>query len=85
MADLVEMHCRIRVHMPTGQHVGCLEAESGATPPSHTDWINEANAIALKITGPPPSRSCVIGRSGVIPVIFNAMAFASLIPIQMGR
>jgi len=27
----------------------------------------------------------VIGRSGVIPVIFNAIALASLMPIQMGR
>jgi hypothetical protein len=31
------------------------------------------------------SRSWVMGRSGVIPVIRSAMALASLMPIQMGR
>src|ERR671937_534533 len=57
MAKFVEMQVdSIRVHMPSGQHVVILkEKETDRYLPI---WIgiNEANAIALKITGITPER-----------------------------
>ena len=42
---------------------------------SEVTWIffNRISALCRMLA----SKSCVIGRSGVIPVIFSAMAFAS--------
>lgn len=57
MADLVEMSVdSIRVHMPTGQHVVILKEKSAERYLPIWIGINEANAIALKITGITPER-----------------------------
>lgn len=57
MADLVEMTVdSIRVHMPTGQHVVILKEKSAERYLPIWIGINEANAIALKITGITPER-----------------------------
>ena len=46
----------IRVHMPTGQHVVILKEKSADRYLPIWIGINEANAIALKITGITPER-----------------------------
>ena len=46
----------IRVHMPTGQHVVILKEKSAERYLPIWIGINEANAIALKITGITPER-----------------------------
>jgi len=57
MAELVEMAVdSIRVHMPTGQHVVILKEKSAERYLPIWIGINEANAIALKITGITPER-----------------------------
>jgi uncharacterized protein len=57
MADLIEMTVdSIRVHMPTGQHVVILKEKSAERYLPIWIGINEANAIALKITGMTPER-----------------------------
>src|SRR6202521_6481297 len=57
MAELVEMTVdSIRVHMPTGQHVVILKEKSAERYLPIWIGINEANAIALKITGITPER-----------------------------
>ncbi|HKR97958.1 MAG TPA: bifunctional nuclease family protein [Candidatus Dormibacteraeota bacterium] len=57
MADLIEMTVdSIRVHMPTGQHVVILKEKSADRYLPIWIGINEANAIALKITGITPER-----------------------------
>jgi uncharacterized protein len=57
MAVLVEMSVdSIRVHMPTGQHVVILKEKSAERYLPIWIGINEANAIALKITGITPER-----------------------------
>src|ERR1700731_148540 len=57
MADLIEMTGgSIRVHMPTGQPVGILKEKSAERYLPIWIGINEANAIALKITGITPER-----------------------------
>ena len=57
MADLVEMTVdSIRVHMPTGQHVVILKEKTADRYLPIWIGINEANAIALKITGITPER-----------------------------
>ena len=57
MADLVEMTVdSIRVHMPTGQHVVILKEKQAERYLPIWIGINEANAIALKITGITPER-----------------------------
>ena len=57
MADLVEMTVdSIRVHMPTGQHVVILKEKTADRYLPIWIGINEANAIALKITGMTPER-----------------------------
>lgn len=57
MADLIEMTVdSIRVHMPTGQHVVILKEKSAERYLPIWIGINEANAIALKITGVTPER-----------------------------
>jgi uncharacterized protein len=57
MADLIEMTVdSIRVHMPTGQHVVILKEKSAERYLPIWIGINEANAIALKITGITPER-----------------------------
>jgi len=57
MSDLVEMTVdSIRVHMPTGQHVVILKEKSAERYLPIWIGINEANAIALKITGITPER-----------------------------
>ena len=56
MADLVEMTVdSIRVHMPTGQHVVILKEKTADRYLPIWIGINEANAIALKITGITPN------------------------------
>ena len=56
-ADLIEMTVdSIRVHMPTGQHVVILKEKSAERYLPIWIGINEANAIALKITGITPER-----------------------------
>ena len=56
-ADLIEMTVdSIRVHMPTGQHVVILKEKSAERYLPIWIGINEANAIALKITGMTPER-----------------------------
>jgi bifunctional DNase/RNase len=57
MADLIEMTVdSIRVHMPTGQHVVILKEKAAERYLPIWIGINEANAIALKITGMTPER-----------------------------
>lgn len=57
MADLIEMTVdSIRVHMPTGQHVVILKEKAAERYLPIWIGINEANAIALKITGITPER-----------------------------
>jgi bifunctional DNase/RNase len=57
MADLIEMTVdSIRVHMPTSQHVVILKEKSAERYLPIWIGINEANAIALKITGITPER-----------------------------
>ncbi|MGI8846830.1 MAG: bifunctional nuclease family protein [Candidatus Dormibacteria bacterium] len=57
MADLIEMNVdSIRVHMPTGQHVVILKEKEAERYLPIWIGINEANAIALKITGITPER-----------------------------
>lgn len=57
MSDLVEMTVdSIRVHMPTGQHVVILKEKTAERYLPIWIGINEANAIALKITGMTPER-----------------------------
>ncbi len=57
MAELVEMTVdSIRVHMPTGQHVVILKEKEADRYLPIWIGINEANAIALKITGISPER-----------------------------
>jgi len=57
VADLIEMTVdSIRVHMPTGQHVVILKEKSAERYLPIWIGINEANAIALKITGITPER-----------------------------
>ena len=57
MADLVEMTVdSIRVHMPTGQHVVILKEKSAERYLPIWIGVNEANAIALRITGITPER-----------------------------
>jgi len=56
-AELIEMTVdSIRVHMPTGQHVVILKEKSAERYLPIWIGINEANAIALKITGITPER-----------------------------
>ena len=57
MPDLIEMSVdSIRVHMPTGQHVVILKEKAAERYLPIWIGINEANAIALKITGITPER-----------------------------
>jgi bifunctional DNase/RNase len=57
MDELVEMTVdSIRVHMPTGQHVVILKEKEADRYLPIWIGINEANAIALKITGITPER-----------------------------
>ena len=57
MADLIEMTVdSIRVHMPTGQHVVILKEKEAERYLPIWIGINEANAIALRITGITPER-----------------------------
>src|SRR5947209_11954207 len=57
MADLIEMTVdSIRVHMPSGQHVVILKEKHAERYLPIWIGINEANAIALKITGITPER-----------------------------
>ena len=57
MPELIEMTVdSIRVHMPTGQHVVILKEKSAERYLPIWIGINEANAIALKITGITPER-----------------------------
>ncbi len=57
MGELIEMTVdSIRVHMPTGQHVVILKEKRADRYLPIWIGINEANAIALKITGITPER-----------------------------
>ena len=57
MAELIEMTVdSIRVHMPTGQHVVILKEKEAERYLPIWIGINEANAIALRITGITPER-----------------------------
>src|ERR1039457_3622746 len=57
VGDLLEMTVdSIRVHMPTGQHVVILKEKTAERYLPIWIGINEANAIALKITGMTPER-----------------------------
>ncbi len=57
VTDLIEMTVdSIRVHMPTGQHVVILKEKTAERYLPIWIGINEANAIALKITGMTPER-----------------------------
>src|SRR5258708_20386749 len=57
MSELIEMTVdSIRVHMPTGQHVVILKEKQAERYLPIWIGINEANAIALKITGITPER-----------------------------
>ena len=54
-----------------------------------TSLLREVTTMRSTVTSTAPrmftSRSWVMGRSGVIPVMRSAIALASLMPIQMGR
>jgi bifunctional DNase/RNase len=57
MSELIEMTVdSIRVHMPTGQHVVILKEKEAERYLPIWIGINEANAIALRITGITPER-----------------------------
>lgn len=57
MSELIEMTVdSIRVHMPTGQHVVILKEKDAERYLPIWIGINEANAIALRITGITPER-----------------------------
>ena len=72
MAELIEMTVdSIRVHMPTGQHVVILKEKEAERYLPIWIGINEANAIALKITGMTPERPITHDLLANIPVSYT--------------
>jgi bifunctional DNase/RNase len=99
MGDFTEMTVdSIRVHMPTGQHVVILKEKEAERYLPIWIGINEANAIALRITGITPDRPithdllCNILGSVDITVdrilvtsLSNDVFFARIVARQNGR
>lgn len=88
----------IRVHMPTGQHVVILKEKEAERYLPIWIGINEANAIALRITGITPDRPithdllCNILGSAEVAVdrvlvtsLSNDVFFARIVATQDGR
>jgi bifunctional DNase/RNase len=83
MAEMIEMTVdSIRVHMPTGQHVVILKEKSAERYLPIWIGINEANAIALKITGITPERpvthDLISNIIGAIDVVVERVVVTSL-------
>jgi len=83
MPDLIEMTVdSIRVHMPTGQHVVILKEKSAERYLPIWIGINEANAIALKITGITPERpithDLLANILGAVEVVVDRIVVTSL-------
>lgn len=99
MGDFTEMTVdSIRVHMPTGQHVVILKEKEAERYLPIWIGINEANAIALRITGITPDRPithdllCNILGSVEVTVdrilvtsLNNDVFFARIVARQDGR
>src|SRR5258708_27959855 len=73
---------RIRVHMPTGQHVVILKEKQAERYLPIWIGINEANAIALKITGITPERpithDLLVNILGSVDVTVSRIVVTSL-------
>lgn len=83
MPELIEMTVdSIRVHMPTGQHVVILKENDAERYLPIWIGVNEANAIALKITGITPERpvthDLLAGLFGTVGAIVDRVVIVSL-------
>jgi bifunctional DNase/RNase len=83
MPDLIEMTVdSIRVHMPTGQHVVILKEKDAERYLPIWIGINEANAIALRITGITPERpithDLLVNILGAVDVTVERIVVTSL-------
>src|SRR5258708_20855779 len=83
MSELIEMTVdSIRVHMPTGQHVVILKEKEAERYLPIWIGINEANAIALRITGITPERpithDLLVNILGAVDVTVDRIVFTSL-------
>ena len=83
MSELIEMTVdSIRVHMPTGQHVVILKEKEAERYLPIWIGINEANAIALRITGITPERpithDLLVNVLGATEVVVERIIVTSL-------
>jgi uncharacterized protein len=83
MSELIEMTVdSIRVHMPTGQHVVILKEKEAERYLPIWIGINEANAIALRITGITPERpithDLLVNVLGAVDVAVDRIVVNSL-------
>jgi bifunctional DNase/RNase len=83
MPELIEMTVdSIRVHMPTGQHVVILKEKEAERYLPIWIGINEANAIALRITGITPERpithDLLVNVMGAVDIAVNRIVVTSL-------
>jgi bifunctional DNase/RNase len=83
MSELIEMTVdSIRVHMPTGQHVVILKEKEAERYLPIWIGINEANAIALRITGITPERpithDLLVNILGAVDVTVDRIVVTSL-------
>jgi bifunctional DNase/RNase len=83
MPELIEMTVdSIRVHMPTGQHVVILKEKEAERYLPIWIGINEANAIALRITGITPERpithDLLVNVLGAMDITVNRIVVTSL-------
>ena len=83
MSELTEMTVdSIRVHMPTGQHVVILKEKEAERYLPIWIGINEANAIALRITGITPERpithDLLVNILGAVDVTVDRIVVTSL-------
>jgi bifunctional DNase/RNase len=81
--ELIEMTVdSIRVHMPTGQHVVILKEKEAERYLPIWIGINEANAIALRITGITPERpithDLLVNILGAVDVTVDRIVVTSL-------
>ncbi|HEV3124159.1 MAG TPA: bifunctional nuclease family protein [Candidatus Dormibacteraeota bacterium] len=83
MPELIEMTVdSIRVHMPTGQHVVILKEKEAERYLPIWIGINEANAIALRITGITPERpithDLLVNVMGAVDITVSRIVVTSL-------
>jgi bifunctional DNase/RNase len=83
MPELIEMTVdSIRVHMPTGQHVVILKEKEAERYLPIWIGINEANAIALRITGITPERpithDLLVNVMGAVDIAVSRIVVTSL-------